>query len=112
MLFTNAVKDGKPSGGSWFDSTVDLMNENMVYGSNIFLNGSDGTTIPYNYRVSKSQFPLFMFRPDYIMIPSRQWYWLRDIVSAARFANVNNDGYASCSDASYACGVRPAFALV
>lgn len=34
--FQNAVTNGYESGGTWYDSEVDLMNETMVYGSNIF----------------------------------------------------------------------------
>lgn len=38
-----------------------------------------------------------------------EWYWLQNRVpnSAALFAVVNGDGYASCSSASIAYGVRP-----
>ena len=32
---TNAVTDGKPSGGAWHTSLVELMSEQMVYGSRI-----------------------------------------------------------------------------
>lgn len=42
-----------------------------------------------------------------------EWYWLQNKVdgSAARFANVPNDGYAYSSLASNALGVRPAFKI-
>lgn len=108
-LFTNAVSNGKPSGGSWYDSTVDLMTEQNVYGSRFFAPAPDGTTIPYQYVVDKSQYPLFAFRPD--LISNRTWYWLRDVVSAARFASVGTFGNASSYDASDAHGVRPAFSI-
>ena len=108
-LFTNAVSNGKPSGGSWYDSTVDLMTEQNVYGSRFFAPAPDGTTIPYQYVVDKSQYPLFAFRPD--LISNRTWYWLRDVVSAAHFADVNGRGDADYSSASSAHGVRPAFSI-
>ena len=108
-LFTNAVSNGKPSGGSWYDSTVDLMTEQNVYGSRFFAPAPDGTTIPYQYVVDKSQYPLFAFRPD--MISNRQWFWLRDVVSAINFAIVYSGGYADYSYASRASGVRPAFSI-
>ena len=108
-LFTNAVSNGKPSGGSWYDSTVDLMTEQNVYGSRFFAPAPDGTTIPYQYVVDKSQYPLFAFRPD--LISNRVTYWLRDVVSAANFAGVLDRGCAYCYGASSARGVRPAFSI-
>lgn len=105
----NAVTNGKPSGGSWYDSTVELMTEQNVYGGKVFGAGNDGSTVPALYTVDKSQFPLFTFRPD--MISNRQWFWLRDVVSAAHFAGVSGIGYAYCSAASGAGGVRPAFSI-
>ena len=105
----NAVTNGKPSGGSWYDSTVELMTEQNVYGGKVFGAGNDGSTILALYTVDKSQFPLFTFRPD--MISNRQWFWLRDVVSAARVASVG-DGGASSDGASAAGGVRPAFKII
>ena len=70
---------------------------------------SNGTALPNNYTVDKSQYPLFKFRPD--MISNRNWYWLRDVVSAACFAGVTNDGRAGYAGASGAGGVRPAFSI-
>ena len=109
QYLTNAVSNGKASAGAWYDSTVDLMNEIMVYGCHVHTPANDGTTIPTNYTVDKSQLPLFAFRPD--LISNRQWYWLRDVVSAAHFASVDYGGTTYCSDASNSNGVRPAFAI-
>lgn len=108
-LFTNAVSNGKPSGGSWYDSTVDLMTEQNVYGSRFFAPAPDGTTIPYQYVVDKSQYPLFAFRTD--LISNRTWYWLRDVVSAADFALVDAVGRATSNGASNVSGVRPTFSI-
>lgn len=105
----NATTDGYASGGSWYDSTVELMTEQNVYGGKIFSNIQNGTVLPNSYTVDKSQYPLFAFRPD--MISNRQWYWLRDVVSASYFANVAGTGLAYCDSASYASGVRPAFSI-
>lgn len=105
----NAVTDGYASGGSWYDSTVELMTEQNVYGGKIFGNQLNGTALPNSYIVDKSQYPLFAFRPD--MISNRQWYWLRDVVSASYFAFVNGVGYANYNSASGAGGVRPAFSI-
>lgn len=105
----NATTDGYASGGSWYDSTVELMTEQNVYGGKIFSNIQNGTALANSYTVDKSQYPLFAFRPD--MISNRQWFWLRDVVSASHFAFVAITGYASYSTASNARGVRPAFSI-
>jgi hypothetical protein len=107
--FTNAVTNGKPSGGAWADSDIDLMNEQMVYGCPIFQVANDGTTIPANYTTSKSQLELFAKRPD--LITTRGGWWLRGVVSSAGFALVDTGGLASSGGASYSLGIRPAFAI-
>lgn len=109
VYLTNAVTNGKPSGGAWFDSDVELMNENMVYGSHIFAPGCDGSTIPTNYTVEKSQLPLFQLAPH--LISNRQWFWLRDVVSPACFADVGGGGNANYYGASGEGGVRPDFPI-
>lgn len=109
VYLTNAVTNGKPSAGLWCDSEVELMNEQMVYGGAIFMPGCDGTTVPTNYRLEKSQLPLFAHRPD--LISNRLTFWLRDVVTASGFARVNDDGNASCTNAGDSSGVRPAFCV-
>lgn len=106
----NAVTNGYESGGSWYDSTVELMTEQNVYGGIIFAHTSSGTALPAGYTIDKSQYPLFALNP--YMISNRQWFWLRDVVSAAHFANVHNNGNATYYDASTADGVRPAFSII
>ena len=108
-LFTNAVANGKPTAGAWFDSTIDLMNESMVYGHREFTPANDGTTIPYNYTIDKSQLALFQIAPKFIT--NRATWWLRDIVSAAHFALVYNNGFTHYTGASASYGVRPVFAI-
>lgn len=105
----NAVTNGRQSAGSWYDSTVELMTEQNCYGGKVFGVSNDGSSIPALYTVDKSQYPLFAFRPD--MISNRAWFWLRDVVSAARFAFVGSYGVADCNNASNATGVRPAFSI-
>ena len=102
----NAVSNGKPSGGAWFDSTIELPNENMMYGSHIFAPASDGSTIPQNYTVCKSQLPLFRLAPQYSFTRS-YWCWLRDVVSAPIFGVANDSGDADYYGASHVGGVRP-----
>jgi hypothetical protein len=108
-LFSNAVANGRPSNGSWYDSTIDLMNEVNVFGTHHFSPVGDGTNIPYSYAVDKSIFPLFIARPD--LQCNRQTFWLRDVVSSADFANAYLIGNCNYSNASTSLGVRPAFCL-
>ena len=109
--FQNAVSNGKPSGGTWYDSTVDLMNEAMVYGTRHFAAVSDGSTVPNNYTIDKSQLPLFRYAPWFIHAQRAYWCWLRDVVSTAWFADVSGDGNCNYYYASGVDGVRPAFAI-
>lgn len=109
IYLTNAVANGKPSAGAWCDSEVDLMCEEMVYGGGIFRPTSDGSTVPSNYRVEKSQLPLFAHEPSRIC--NRNTWWLRDVVTAAYFAYVTGAGCAYYHSASTSIGVRPAFCI-
>lgn len=109
VYLTNAVTEGHPSAGAWCDSEVELMNEQMVYGGSIFMPIANGSTVYTNYRVEKSQLPLFALNPSWIAI--RVTYWLRDVVSASYFAGVGSNGFAYCADASNPRGVRPAFCI-
>ena len=112
-FLVNAVTNGKPTGSDWYDSTVELMNENMVYGGRQFSPMPDGTD-PWNtcrnYTIDKSQLPLFRLAP-WMSFVRDQWCWLRDVVSAAEFAACNGYGYADCTAASNAGGVWPAAGL-
>lgn len=113
----NAVTNGYESGGSWYDRIADLMTEEMVYGGKEFKNIIAGTNIPANYTISNSQLSSFrlnkaLIRSRLLSDNSRMWYWLRDVVNAAYFAYVGNNGYCSYTYASNAGGVRPAFPLI
>lgn len=109
IYLTNAVANGRASGGAWCDSEVDLMCEQMVYGSGIFSPVSDGSNVPANYRVEKSQLPLFQHEPSRIC--NRNNWWLRDVITASAFALVADHGDADYAGASASPGVRPAFCI-
>lgn len=109
IYLTNAVANGRASGGAWCDSEVDLMCEQMVYGSGILSPVSDGSNVPANYRVEKSQLPLFQHEPSRIC--NRATWWLRDVITASYFAFVGGNGIADYFDASDSFGVRPAFCI-
>lgn len=112
----NAVTNGYESGGAWVESTIELMNELMVYGSNIFHNITNGTNVPTgNVTIDKSQLSLFKLDKSKIVARddsgNRMWYWLRDVVSSSNFAIVSYTGHASANGASNSGGVRPAFLI-
>lgn len=106
----NAVTDGYSSANSWYDSTVVLMTEQNVFGCKIYGNILNGTAKPNNSTLDRSQYPLFMFRPD--LIPASNWYWLRDVVSSTDFCRAAAGGDAYWYPASsQEGGVRPAFSI-
>lgn len=106
-MLTNAVSNGSSSGWAWFDSTVDLMSEHMVYGSRAW---GGGAHIGYDVGAEKSQLAGFRLRHD--LEHSRAgWYWLRDVSSATAFCRVVNLGDAGYYSASHSVGVRPAFPI-
>ena len=113
--FANAVTDQTETGGAWVDSKVDLMNEIMVYGSNIFHNCRNATTWPDgNYTIDKMQLALFRLDPTKIVAfynNARATWWLRDVVTSTAFACVGASGSASYNLASASSGVRPAFGI-
>lgn len=103
-LFANAVTDGKASGWAWADSDIDLMNEVMVYGCNVWASAPN-----YETGIDKCQLKLFQERPD--LITTRADWWLRSVASDSGFACVAAAGYAAGFGAGNAVGVRPAFAI-
>lgn len=111
----NAVTNGYESAGAWVDSTIELMNELMVYGSNIFHNVINGANVPQSHTIDKSQLSLFRLDKSQIVAKNdagnRESYWLRDVVSSSNFAGVGYRGNAGYYAASIVTGVRPAFLI-
>lgn len=110
IRLTNAVANGQASDSAWCDSEVDLMCEQMVYGSGIFSPVSNGSNVPTNYRVEKSQLPLFQHEPNRIC--NRVTWWLRDVINASTFACIYDGGAAAYDSASAPYGVRPSFSII
>ena len=103
-LFTTAVNAvGQAIGWGWYTSSVDLMNENMVYGSSVW------TTSGFEVGVDRNILPLFLLNPASASI--RATWWLRSVATPALFAIVANNGSADYYNASNSRGVRPAFAI-
>lgn len=109
IYLTNAVANGRASDGAWCDSEVDLMCEQMVYGSGIFSPVSDGSSVPANHRVEKSQLPLFQHEPSRIC--NRATWWLRDVITTSFYSYVSDNGLASYNYAGVSFGIRPAFCI-
>lgn len=109
-FFSNTVTDGYESAGSWYDSTVDMMNEQMVYGCRIYGNCLNASNLPNSNTIDKSQLPLFALAPSFIC--NRERWWLRNVVSGRNFASVANTGICTYFIALLTLpGVRPAFGI-
>lgn len=107
--FVNTVTSGLPTAGAWYDSTADLMNEPMVYGSYIYSPASNGTTDVKRYTISNRQLALFAICPGFIL--ASNGFWLRDVASATHFARVDSSGGATSTGAANSYGIRPVFAI-
>lgn len=106
----NAVTNGYASAGAWFDSTVELPNEIMMYGSYIYTPAGNGSVVVNRYTVSRNQLAGMKASPR-LIDPYREDQWLRDVASSSRFANVSANGGSHCGNASYSFGVRVVFGL-
>lgn len=106
----NAATSGYASAAAWFDSTVELPNEIMMYGSYIFTPAGNGTVIVSRHTINKSQLAGMKASPTLIN-PHRENQWLRDVISTNHFAFVYLDGAATSDYASKANGVRVVFGL-
>lgn len=111
-FFPNAFTGYKPTGAIWVDSTVELMTEHMCCGARFFGVPHDPAVEPplYVHTASMTQFSLFRLQRDLLITPNRAWYWLRDVVSASRFAYCTQGGVGTYI-ASVVGGVRPAFPI-
>ena len=107
-LLANATTGNRATAWSWYDSTVELMNESMVYGSPVGGKAVDDS-INYNVGIDKSQLPLFAL--EHSRITNRADWWLRDVVAATYFAYVGTGGGAGDDGTFFYYGVRPAFGI-
>lgn len=109
-FFTNDVSNGRPVGGNWYDSTVELMNEIMVYGCHIRAAMGTGAIVPTNYTTAKKQLSIFRLNPT--LLNQRKGLWLRDIVSSELFAHISYSGAASAETANASnTGIYPYFII-
>lgn len=108
IKLTDEVEDGRTSSDLWCDSEVDLMCEQMVYGSGIFSPVSDGARTRADL-VEKSQLPLFQHEPSRIC--SNDYWWLRDVITDYYCACIRYGGIASLEEITDSNGVRPYFCI-
>jgi hypothetical protein len=96
---------GASNGWTWYIRSLDLMNENQVYGSIVW--SSSG----YEIGADNVQFPLFRLKPKFIVEGNKSRYWLRNVASSSLFAHVSykGDSGANGNNASNSEGVRPCF---
>lgn len=111
FYLSNTVANGKVAGATEVSQDVVLMSERNVCGQSIMSSEcNDGSGGPSWYTYDRTQFPLFALAPEFIQ-KGRSYYWLRDVVSASSFANVDTNGRSTWLSASASCGVRPAFSI-
>lgn len=98
------------TGGAWTDCSVEIMNERMVFGCEIYHNIMASGVIPSYTTIENTQLPLF--RLDRHSISNRSNWWLRDVVSTTDYAFISGGGEEGHQLASHDyIGVRPAFGL-
>ena len=90
--------------GVWYSQQCNLMSEAMVY------NGPHCASSALDNIVATRQMSAFRLSERLINY-NRAWWWLRDVVHSASFADVGGDGLVISSAASDVGGVRP-FALL
>lgn len=106
-LLVNTVSNGISGGWDWYSRQIDLMNEEMVYGTRTWSQASQNG---FDTGANKSQ--LAAFKHNHSLISScRSWYWLRAVRTSAGFCRVSGDGGADAAIASASGGVRPWFLI-
>lgn len=106
-LLVNTVSNGISSGWTWYSRQIDLMNEEMVYGTGAW---SQATQNGFDTGTNKSQ--LAAFKHNHSLISScRVWYWLRAVRSSTFFCDVNGYGIVDGYNASASFGARPFFLI-
>lgn len=110
LLMTDKSNDGHPN-YAWYDSTVELPNEIMMYGSHVYAAAGEENFIPHLYTIDKTQLALMRLYPAYMNL-TRSNLWLRDMVKASYFCYLSGLGQAAYHASSGVLGVRPVFGLI
>lgn len=99
-LYPTTYSGGKATGWAWTDVRVELMNENEVYGTQVWSTEGLGFEVGMN----KRQLSLFQLSPQFINIHAT--WWLRSVCSATDACTVGY-GCANTAGVSYSLGLRP-----
>ena len=91
------------SDGTWFTTSVDLMNEVMVHGTYICADNNNRQTS------DTQQLSLFRLCPELKSIG--QNYWLRNVAGSQTYTLISQYGDASSDMATSTYGIRPVFAV-
>ena len=94
--------NGASNGWDSYTVSLNLMNENQVFGSIVW--SSSG----YETGTDNVQFPLFVLKPEFINKPKMQ-YWLRNVTNYMCFSVIDGGGASGVLHASGSSGVRPYF---
>ena len=108
VLLDNAPNGGTVTGWAWYDSQIDLMTEEEVYGCQEWGNNTGNSA--YCSGINYGRLALFTLAPQ--MACNRGWYWLRTVDGSTSFCVVDDNGYAGYSSASGSGGVRPRLELI
>lgn len=100
----NAVTGGAASAYAYYDCTLEIPDENMMYGSSNIQNNAERAS-------TNGQFALFILSPTNIHNDPSTMFWLRDVASATQFSYVTNLGLKGKTNASTGAGVRPYFII-
>ncbi len=104
-LLSNAAKD-VPTGASWYDSSVELLDLRMITGREYdFI----GQTTPTIFTLCSGQLALFSSAPNFILANDK--YWTRSITNSVGYAYIHHYGNISQNEAISQNGVRPVFAI-
>ena len=96
-FISSVVDNGIPISGEWVDTTYNIFNEAMYYGT-VVSGANNAGAGARNVGCSRNQIKLFML--DQSSMNRRKSIWLRDVASATTFANVGDSGAAYAGSAS------------
>lgn len=101
---TNANDNKEITGNIWVNSTVEVPNEIMIYGTYIF-----GQVSGTHHTVCKTQLAATKIHPSHIY--NNEGYWMRNFVRADIWSTVGNFAVASAGYGWKVNNVRPVFGL-
>lgn len=110
-ILQNATTKGYASGGIFVKSTVEIPDELMIFGTYMYSNYGDGTSISNRYFTGRArQVKAFAVNPE-LITQNNITYWLRNVASEKAFCAMSGNGQSRYLNPTTAYGVRPYFAL-